>query len=203
VYQSEPFVWQAPENCNQFKKALRIKLTINLTTSNNQGPPTSEYYYVNSESDYSLFGITNSQLTINWGDGTAPQVINNYFGTNVEHIYASEGSYYPTTTYKFVRAGQLITLYDGNNQGSSNTSIAYHINGVCGNTDISKYQTFESGIWKMNCKIWINNNFLGSFVGSYTHSWKYANGAWRRKIANIYTNVTGKFRTDACALGEN
>jgi hypothetical protein len=201
VYQSEPFLTQAPESCNQFKKAIRIKLTYEVESSTGTGPPAFDYVYVNTPADFDLFGVTNTQLTINWNDGTPVEIINDYRGTNIFHTYSSEGNYNPSTVYKFVRNGVLVTLYDGI-QSQSNTQINFNINGVCGNSDISKYQSFESGVWRMDCKIWVNNNWLGSFVGSYTHAWKYASGGWRRRIANIYTNVTGKFRNDACVLGE-
>jgi len=55
----------------------------------------------------------------------------------------------------------------------------------------------------MTNKLWVNHNFWGKHIGSYTHFWKKnSDGDWERHKADIYTSVNGTFRDNNCTSVE-
>ncbi|MBK6527464.1 MAG: hypothetical protein IPG07_19065 [Crocinitomicaceae bacterium] len=143
-------------------------------------------------------------LSIDWDDNSPIQVINNYTGQEISHFYNDLGTYFPTATIVFNdRYGDEQTLEDGNS--TDGKEIEFQVQTACTDADAHQYYpTISSdGNWLMGSKIWINNNFFGSHIGSYTHSWKKNNsGAFERHKSDIYAKVYGKFRNDDCVHNE-
>lgn len=200
-YQTIPTPVHIVESCNKFKKAIIMELFEETTEIVNNVP----------QSDYHAFSGTIT-LDIDWGDGTS-QVVNNYYsGTQIEHTYPSEGHFYPTVKTMFTSANGLACyIYDGTNAPTAGMGmmpsmpapIDFATDQACSVSDKSYYNSKTVGSYRLEAKIWVNHNFFGHHIGSYTHSWKKKNnGKWVRKIANIYTNVYGTFRNDECVITE-
>lgn len=133
-------------------------------------------------------------LTIDWNDGSNPQVVDNYISQWVSHTYPEEGVYNPTTSITFEdKNGGTNTIEDGN--GTDGQEFQLLVKDGCTSNDAEKPGDVIDGDWGMGTKVWVSNNILGNHVGSYTHAWKKNNdGMWERHKADIYTSVHGVFR---------
>lgn len=193
------------ENCNKFKKGLQILLDeVTYQTDANTGAP----YLVSNPYPYNLRPAVT--LTINWGDGTPTQTISPYTEQIVEHVYTSEGEFYPLTVVYFEDVtGSQQFMTDGRFApanpivGLIPFDIIMNTTNACTDQDKELYGTAVGGDWRLEAKIWVNHNILGHHIGSHTHAWKKnSSGNWNRKIAAIYTNIYGTFRSEACVVNE-
>jgi hypothetical protein len=120
--------------------------------------------------------------TITWGDGTA-DVINNATTINLIHEY---GQFYQDITVEiFVNYNDPVT-------GAGNiTSYLSHMNihNGCRTVDYSEVPETPptQGDWRMECKLWFNDNIFDNAIHAYTHSWHYNHqkNKWQKEKAEI------------------
>lgn len=190
TYHSIPLLHHLVENCNPFKKGVKIEL--------------NEVYHPNgpfAEGDYTPYDFNGAgaSLFINWGDGTN-QTVNNYNGGFVYHVYSGSQSYSVITTLTFVDLyGVTRQVTDGAGYG---TPIMFNTETGCSEQDASQSASSTSGNWKLTTKIWVNHNLFGHHIGAYSHAWKYVSGEWKRRSTRIHVSINAKFRNDECEITE-
>lgn len=182
-------------NCSIYKKRLRVVVSV------------CNWDQTNSEWDCEQLNYTqypsNTTLTINWGDGSTVETIDEYDGTFIDHEYPATGTYYPTTQLTFGTSVGLnwyvVSLNDG--QGTSGSDITMQVASSCQESEYHKLGYDFSGSWKMESKLWYKVNSFGTHIGGFTHAWKkQSNGNWKREKAEIYIYVNGDFRNDDCVI---
>lgn len=135
------------------------------------------------------------QLTIDWGDGSPLETISDYTCGYVNHVYPTQGVYYPTTTFSFSSA----VIEDGN--GTTGNSIVMNVSTSCQENPYHTYGNTFSNDWILTSKLWYKINMFGTKIGAYSHAWKKQNnGYWKRKKATLHTKVMGDFRNDDCDI---
>ncbi len=193
-YQTIPYYRN--KDCDAFTKYIRVNEVYEVTFPNT---PTD----TNSYTAYDLSN-NNATLTIDWGDGSPVQVINNYNGEEIEHIYPTGISAYyePTTTLTFLNSlGTYTSVSDGVNVPGG-VVILFDTYSTCTNGDKEQWGVLQSGNWKMTTKIWTQHNWLGHKFGAYTHAWKHTGGSWKRRWAKISVSVNGTYRNSTCVITE-
>lgn len=170
-------------NCSIYKKMLRVDVQRCEWQTASSTWACSTYMYNNTNG-----GI----LTINWGDSTT-QVVSDYYGQWIEHTYSAMGSFLPSTALYLNYGG--VTVHDN--------ADAFNVLSSCTEHENSTSNSITSGDWKLTASLWTFNNFWGRHIGSYSEAWKKkSNGNWERKKADIFTDVNGVFRNDACVQEE-
>jgi hypothetical protein len=185
---------------NDIDACLPMRKSLKLTVSFYETGQYSNYQ------SYSLVG-NGATLVVNWGDGVTISYPN-YDGTYaVIHDYLIEGTYEASSQLTFTDFwGSTQVIYDGvNAPNGAGIPLTYVASAVCTTADGQKTGQGVSGNWMLSAKLWVTHNFLGTHVGSYTHSWKRGNtpGTWNRKSSKINTSVDGTFRNDDCDIVEN
>ncbi|GAB5417595.1 MAG: hypothetical protein Crog4KO_25800 [Crocinitomicaceae bacterium] len=129
-------------------------------------------------------------LTIDWGDGSPVEHINQYEGEWIAHEYATTGNYTISTTTDATHGGH----------GILNDSKNFTITGLaCTQQDAQRWGQTQSGAWKITTKLWLNDNQWGNHYGAYTHAWKHQGGSeWKRQKTHLRTIVDGTLRNDSC-----
>jgi hypothetical protein len=187
-YQTIPHERSEP-NCDPYTKHLKFEFFYGQTY-----PNTFQANY------YTQYPNSLPTLSIDWGDGSPTQVITNYYGQEITHVYPIGISldYFPQTTM----TAQGISVYDGTN-APLGYDIKFSTTNSCTDLDKSQWDEKTSGSWKMKTKIWTVHNFWGTHIGSYTHAYKYQSGEWKKDKATIAAFVNGNYRTPNCVYAEN
>jgi hypothetical protein len=199
------------ENCNKFKKGLSVELWEEVTI---QVPndPNNPNFGTHPEIDYHQYQQYFT-VKVDWGDGSSIQTYYNCLLVKyIEHEYTIEGVFHPKVTTTFTTlTNNICSMYDGLNaplySSCSNLPVTpipieFATDISCTDADFSYSESKELSGWKLEAKIWVNHNVFGHHVGSFTHSWKYSNNKWKRKKADIYTNINANFRNDLCVVTE-
>ncbi len=135
---------------------------------------------------------------IDWGDGTS-QTISGYSGEFVNHTYPDYDEYFPQTVITFNdRYGNTQTIEDGN-ESDDGFDIEIFVNASCGKNDALDYIFDNEGGYQIVGRVWINDNFLGNHIGSFTHLYEIqGDGSLELVKGSLFTDVAGLFYTSWC-----
>ncbi|MGB0933989.1 MAG: hypothetical protein ACPGU5_06880 [Lishizhenia sp.] len=177
------------QNCNILKQGFRYEINKSLID------PAQQWLL-----DLSTYS---NQMIIDWGDNSPLEIIDNYGGEIVYHTFPTENVYYATVKFTlYDNAFNIIQTLEFNDN-STTTELDFNTFGACTILDDTEHTYKELGQWRLSSRLWVNHNIFGKHVGSYSHAWKYKNGKWRRRKANITTTVDGNFYDDQCQFSEN
>lgn len=195
-FESNFVIKEIVEHCNPFKKALRFYVEREYLDTTSTW--TADSVLLN------LANKSNVVLTIDWGDGSSLQTVNNYNTDQwIEHTYPDTiTTYYPTTTLTWseVFNGQpfTVSLIDGQSTGPDGKIIEIKIKDACGVASLANWRHSESSNWRLRSKIWFTQNFFGRHIGSYSESWVKNNNKWKQQKSQIRTTINGHIRNENC-----
>jgi len=185
----------------------RIKTTVNTLTPDCSAKTrainvTAEHQKI--VNDLFTYDPSNEKgtLTIDWGDGSTPEVITNYNpyagGVWIYHSYPAGSTvwYYPTTELEIEdEGGSTHILEDGNN--TDGEDILLHTGSSCTDVEVIKDTNQISGDWRMYSSITVKHT-LGNKVIGVTKSYHKVGNAWEEHKSDLYVKVEGVFRNEDC-----
>ncbi|RFC55587.1 hypothetical protein [Brumimicrobium aurantiacum] len=205
-YTSYVITDNAPNDCDPNTKVLSVILKRGereYWDSNGDGNVDHLDQYDWVDLPYYFDASNNAELTVDWDDGSAIEVFQNYsYGEGKYHFYSNLGTYYPTTTLTLFipEENQAVTFVDGTNAPNTDADHFTFVNNglLCSNAEKQRWNHKEDGDYRLRTKIWVNNNFFGKHFGAYTQMWKKnAFGNFNNKKADaIVVNIIGTFRND-------
>lgn len=148
--------------------------------------------------DSMLYWEGGMTMEVDWGDDVT-ETIDGYDGEFVNHTYPEYGYYNPQTQLTFTdRYGNEQTIRDGT-EAEGGFDIEFDVDVACGNTDAIDYEYDNEGGYQIVGRVWINNNILGSHIGSFTHLYKWqADGSLQLEKSTLFTDVKGTFLDRYC-----
>jgi len=181
-YVSEPTL---KSECDPLKKSIRVSVKHEIYNSS--------IHDVNSV----ILSNSSATLTINWGDGTAVQTVNNYTGENILHTYGTASSFHPITTITFNSPNGIITITDG-----STGDLTFNTTISCTTADHEKSANYigSNPNFMMTCVVWVNNGNTFNRLGGQTMGFlRNPNGTWSLGYFSIInTQIQGVFRNENC-----
>ncbi len=176
------------ENCDPFTKYLRVSLQEEYSGDGEDGDPL-------------LYGSDSTFLTIDWGDGSPEETVDYYNHEHIEHVFPDFGVYYVETEITFKdRNGDVQTITDGTG-GEGEEDVIFVVDIACTKNDVLQSSSVQGSgsSWIIHCQIWVNNNIMGSHVGSSTDFFKvHPGGGLEPFKATIWTEIWGTFRNSIC-----
>jgi len=143
--------------------------------------------------EFTLFPV-NNQFTIDWGDGSATDIVNDHEFSDLIHDFTSDGIFNVTITSTYFNVCDEVTDTDVSVMEEQISS------GTCSEFNNSE----QDFVWvapqhKMECELWFKFDIFGDHQGAKTESWKL-NGSWSKDKGYVFVKLFYRFRNDSTCL---